>query len=397
MSRNKLDHTRQKQGTSAAKAEAAKDLALAERASLNKVHHQSGIILGLPFVQIILNALPTMIMILNKQRQIVLVNQTMLDFLGGVTLESILGSRPGEVLGCIHATEEPDGCGTAVHCKACGALKSLLTCLKGQPDIQECRIIRAPEKALPALDLSVSATPLKADEDRFSVFALTDISHETRRRALERIFFHDVLNTAGGLQGLASLLKESAQDQDLTEMIHTTANKIIHQINSQKILLAAETNELKIKPSRVRSLDLLNKAVQEYKSHEVAAGRELILDSQSADVDFVTDPILFSRVIDNMIKNALEASQPGQAVEVGCRLAENQVEFCVHNQSVMPEEVQLQVFERSFTTKGAGRGLGTYSMWLLSHRYLGGRVWFESSPSKGTTFLARYPLELANA
>ena len=68
------------------------------------------------------------------------------------------------------------------------------------------------------------------------------------------------------------------------------------------------------------------------------------------------------------------------------------VEFSVHNPNPMPRNVQLQVFQRSFSTKGSGRGLGTYSMKLLSERYLGGRVSFESNEESGTVFRARYPV-----
>jgi signal transduction histidine kinase len=57
----------------------------------------------------------------------------------------------------------------------------------------------------------------------------------------------------------------------------------------------------------------------------------------------------------------------------------------------MSESVQRQVFQRSFTTKELGRGLGTYSMKLLSERYLNGNVSFTTSPKQGTTFTARYP------
>ena len=60
----------------------------------------------------------------------------------------------------------------------------------------------------------------------------------------------------------------------------------------------------------------------------------------------------------------------------------------------MLREVQLQVFQRSFSTKGTDRGLGTYSMKLLSERYLHGSVSFTSTPEEGTIFRARYPLQL---
>ena len=66
--------------------------------------------------------------------------------------------------------------------------------------------------------------------------------------------------------------------------------------------------------------------------------------------------------------------------------------FAVHRPAVMPEEVQLQMFQRSFSTKGQpGRGIGTYSMKLLGERYLGGQVQFDSRPPEGTTFTLSLP------
>jgi len=58
----------------------------------------------------------------------------------------------------------------------------------------------------------------------------------------------------------------------------------------------------------------------------------------------------------------------------------------------MSEAVRWQVFRRSFTTKGKGRGLGTYSMKVLTERYLEGEIDFISEPDQGTTFYARYPV-----
>jgi signal transduction histidine kinase len=104
-----------------------------------------------------------------------------------------------------------------------------------------------------------------------------------------------------------------------------------------------------------------------------------------------SDPALLSRVLTNLVKNALEASAVGEIVTLTCRSWGEFVEFSVHNPSVMPPEVRRQIFQRSFSTKGAGRGLGTYSVKLLTERYLGGTVDFDSVEGEGTTFRARYP------
>jgi sensor histidine kinase regulating citrate/malate metabolism len=77
---------------------------------------------------------------------------------------------------------------------------------------------------------------------------------------------------------------------------------------------------------------------------------------------------------------------------MNCAVEGDSVVFSVHNPAVMPRDVQLQMFQRSFSTKGSGRGLGTYSIKLLTERYLRGSVRFESRRDYGTTFYVRYPL-----
>jgi len=64
----------------------------------------------------------------------------------------------------------------------------------------------------------------------------------------------------------------------------------------------------------------------------------------------------------------------------------------VSKPGVMPEDVQLQIFQRSFSTKGQpGRGIGMCSVKLFGERYLGGRVDFASRVSDGTTFSLDLP------
>jgi sensor histidine kinase regulating citrate/malate metabolism len=59
----------------------------------------------------------------------------------------------------------------------------------------------------------------------------------------------------------------------------------------------------------------------------------------------------------------------------------------------MKREIQLQIFQRSFSTKGSGRGLGTYSIKLLTEQYLHGKAWFTSNEVEGTTFFASIPIK----
>ena len=62
----------------------------------------------------------------------------------------------------------------------------------------------------------------------------------------------------------------------------------------------------------------------------------------------------------------------------------------------MSAKVKAQVFQRSFSTKGEGHGLGTYSIKLLTERYLKGTTGFTSSAENGTEFFVRIPLAKAD-
>jgi len=64
----------------------------------------------------------------------------------------------------------------------------------------------------------------------------------------------------------------------------------------------------------------------------------------------------------------------------------------VHNHGVIPRDIQHQIFERSFSTKGEGRGIGTFSMKLIGETYLGGKVDFNSDRENGTTFRIELPI-----
>lgn len=363
-----------------------------ERSLLEDLRRQTEYFSDASITRHLLDAIPSLLLILNENRQIVYGNRTLLDLIGARSEAFVHGFRPGEVLHCVNAGREPGGCGTSDGCSACGMVAAVLTSLAGKKDVRECRFLRCREGKTEALDLLVWATPLEYAGERFSVFALSDISHEKRRRALEKIFFHDVLNVVGSIKGFAELLREydPADRRDIYEMIHSAAEQSIDEIEAQRTLSAAETGELKVRPAPLELASFLGQIVDTYRHHAVGKGRTLEWDGAVPEILIVTDRVLLGRILGNMIKNALEACRSGDSVKVGCRSRGGSVEISVRNPGVIPPEVRHEIFQRSFTTKGRGRGLGTYSMKLLSE-YLHGEVSFVTDEKEGTTFRIRLP------
>ena len=101
---------------------------------------------------------------------------------------------------------------------------------------------------------------------------------------------------------------------------------------------------------------------------------------------------MLQQVLFNMLKNALEATENEGVVSAGIELLPGVVRIIIKNDQVMADMVRMQIFQRSFSTKGNSRGLGTYSIKLLTESYLKGKAQFSSVAGEGTKFWIDLPL-----
>lgn len=359
-----------------------------ERADLKTLQSQNTLFKNNETLVNITNSVSQMLVVLNKERQIIYANKQFCDLLS-LSESEYLGKRPGEALNCIHSTQTCGGCGTTEFCRNCGAVNAILDAQQGVKSVRECRISVINNDAL---DLKVSATPYSMQGEVFTIFVISDISDEKRRQTLERVFFHDVLNSAGGISGLSSILPEIEDPKEISELadlIHNASEHLIDEVRAQRQLNAAEHGELRIDIKDFESILLLQQMANLYSKHEITKGKYISIDKNSENFAFKTDPTLLKRVLGNMLKNALEASLPASTVTLSVVKEGDSALFSVHNQNYIEPNAQLQLFKRSFTTKGVGRGLGTYSMKLFGEKYLKGKVWFESNQSEGTTFFIK--------
>jgi signal transduction histidine kinase len=158
-------------------------------------------------------------------------------------------------------------------------------------------------------------------------------------------------------------------------------------------LINAESNTLSLQIEEVTAYNMIYNAIQFVKYNANLQNKEVVMKPPFPDINIKTDIALLQRTLLNMLKNALEAS-PEQPVVIGYYADDKTVTFWVNNPTVMSDMVKSRVFQRSFSTKGADRGIGTYSMKLLTERYLQGEVTFESKEGEGTTFRAAIPLRI---
>lgn len=370
--------------------------ASAERASPERLKRDTQKVVESPLFRAVQESMDGYLMILNRERQVLAVNQRLLLDLGQKEPDCLTGLRPGEVIDCIHAKEGPGGCGTSRACATCGAVLSILASQdEGKAVNGECLASVRRNSHVESAEFRVRATPVRVAEDEFTVLVFNDISADKRREALERVFFHDILNTLSGLVGWSQLLVdrfESLDVRDAAQKIGVLSNRLLREIKDQQLLLRAEQGDLTVTRNVYPVSEVFSVLESVFSAHESAGGKTLVFDRPPDGATVMTDVSLLIRVLTNMIKNALEASAEEERVRVWLEPRVEGPRFLVHNPAVMPEEIVLQVFKRSFSTKGGrGRGIGTYSMKLFGERYLKGKVDFESVPEEGTTFWISLP------
>jgi signal transduction histidine kinase len=351
----------------------------------------------------VLNGLPAPTCVLNDNRQIVFANPAASLLIHTTTgQDTAHGLRLGEALGCVFVANGPDGCGTAPQCRQCGAGK-INRAFGAKPGeyTGELRLRSGEGASEQAITLSVHLSPLCLHGSALRLCSLSDLTASRRREALENIFFHDVLNTAQAVQGAADLIPmadDGEEQGELARIVSESARGLVGEIQAQRDLLQAEDGTLRVtyepdSPSRivVQVSDL-------YRRSQFAKGRTIAVAIETGDDVVATSRVHLSRCVSNLLKNALEASAPGECVSLRVTASHDAVAIAVHNAAAMPAAIQAQVFQRSFSTKArSGRGLGTYSAHLLLRRYLGGTVSFVSTPEDGTTFTIQLPRQPAPA
>ncbi|PLX67478.1 MAG: hypothetical protein C0602_10335 [Denitrovibrio sp.] len=352
----------------------------------------TNIIQRYPLLTEVLNSVHDIVLILDSERDIVYFNKKFEEFADNFNLKAQLGVKPGTAFNCIHALDERVECGDTSFCRYCGANKSITESKKGVKSLNECRIAAMHGHAF---NLSVSASPLELEGQKLTLYSIIDISAESRRQMLEKIFFHDVNNIVNGMGMIIDMMTDSKNSNDIEEFEHSldmlkiTMTSLKNEINAQHIVSLAEKDELMVHPENVS----INKIIK-----EVVGFIQTTMCNSSVEIDTVlaepepllyTDPVLLKRVLLNTLKNACEASSAGEKVSIGYRNIKDHVLIYVNNPTVMSDKVKSSVFKRSFSTKGQGRGIGTYSMRMLIDRYLKGKIYFTSEEGEGTTFFIK--------
>jgi PAS domain S-box-containing protein len=229
------------------------------------------------------------------------------------------------------------------------------------------------------------------DSDRLKSAFLANMSHEIR-------------TPMNGIIGFAEMLQNNDLDEAkrsfYANIIMNSSRQLLSIINDVLDMSTIEAGLVEIKKSSVSINEMLKELheffLQKSDEKQLKLNCELSLNDELSVIN--TDQTKVQQVLTNFISNAIKFTRKG-SVTFGYTFKDNFLEFYVTDTGIgIDKKLHNEVFERfrqvnmEYTRETIGNGLGlSISKKLVE--LLGGKIWLESEPNKGSTFYFTLPYQ----
>lgn len=252
--------------------------------------------------------------------------------------------------------------------------------------------------------LKVSLKKIFSNGQPELLLTVQDITENKCKELLQNLFMHDLANRVTEVIANSELLNQICKKGETnpanlnrwTENINMISKELGLELAAQQAVASMELKKVSAHPTEVHALEEIQKLAKHFYPVEKIHQVTLAVSDSAKNATLNTDPVLLRRVLTNLVKNAIEASKPGDVITLGCkhRKMAGQVEFWIHNPAFIEEEMREHLFKPYFSTKHTTRGLGTYSIKFLTEFFLKGTVEVQSDKKDGTCFRVSYPVSL---
>jgi two-component system, sporulation sensor kinase E len=202
---------------------------------------------------------------------------------------------------------------------------------------------------------------------------------------------HEIRNPLTSLKGFIQLIQNQTNEYDqYLKIILSEVDRIEHII--KEFLVLSRSNSQSFELTCIK--DIVHDTVELLNTQAILKNVEIRTEYGEDLPKLYCDRMQLKQVFINFVKNAIEASSPGDYVEVKIKNAGNQyvqVQVCDHGCG-MDEETISKIGKPFFTTKEEGTGLGMMvSNNIIKHH--NGNLDVKSELGKGTEFHISLPVK----
>jgi len=216
------------------------------------------------------------------------------------------------------------------------------------------------------------------------------------------IVAHDLRSPLGAIKGYSELLLEDAQMarqelEDCVRRIRDTAARMSEMVQNLLDANRIERGEMKLSLAPCDLAEVLRTVVQGYRPKAAAKQQTLHLEEAATPVTILADHNVTLQVLENIVSNAVKYSPPGMTIHLRLRTAPGEARCEVQDEGPgLTAEDQQRLFGKfaRLSAKPTGgehaTGLGLSIVKRLVEA-MNGRVWCESEPGQGATFIVTLP------
>jgi|GEM_PF-4435394 len=213
---------------------------------------------------------------------------------------------------------------------------------------------------------------------------------------------HEFRSPMTVISAAASLLRKHGRDmsqekmEELLSRITSNINRILTTLDETLMISRLESGKAMPRIARADLLNLTSGLMEEAKLTD-AGSHTMEISSEGSDFLAETDPGMLSAALHSLMENALKYSAPDSTVRVHVRDVGDSVAISVADQGIgIPAEEQGRIGESFFRASNVGGAKGTGLGLSIARRtaeLCGGRLSFESTQGKGSTFTLTIPKE----
>jgi signal transduction histidine kinase len=229
-----------------------------------------------------------------------------------------------------------------------------------------------------------------------------ELKHQEKmREELSKMLVHDIKGPLSEVVANLDILSYSIKDdqKDFLESAQIGCDQALQMIANIGTVSKAEDGKLKLIKEDIEPLSLIKESISRLTGIAKIRNIDFKLIEPKNELPIINvDTLIISRVLQNLLTNALSYSSRDSTVEIGCEYDnKKEVKIFVQDQGEgIPENKQKMIFEKySRISKKqdalVGSGLGLYFCKLAVEQH-SGTINLASSPGKGSCFFFTLPI-----